>query len=82
MAAKILKFDLDSGEREIPAASLFDERMRMKAFKDLYFMRWGVEGEQRPVKSKLQLESFSCKIEFPIRQDFFAVAYMDSLASA
>jgi hypothetical protein len=45
-------------------------------------MRWGVEGECRPVKSKLQLESFSCKAELPIRRDFFAVAYMDSLASA
>jgi hypothetical protein len=39
-------------------------------------MRWGVEGEHRPVKSKLQLESFSCKTELPIRQDFFAVAYI------
>jgi hypothetical protein len=45
-------------------------------------MRWGVEGEYRLIKSKLQLESFSCKTELPIRQDFFAVAYMDSLASA
>jgi hypothetical protein len=45
-------------------------------------MRWGVEGGHRPVKSKLQLESFSCKTELPIRRDFFAVAYMDSLASA
>ncbi|MDR1539732.1 MAG: hypothetical protein LBU32_17380 [Clostridiales bacterium] len=45
-------------------------------------MRWGVEGGQRPAKPKLQLESFSCKAELPIRRDFFAVAYMDSLASA
>jgi hypothetical protein len=82
MAARILKFDLESGEQEILITNLFDERMGIKAFKELYFMRWGVEGEYRLIKSKLQLESFSCKTELPIRQDFFAAAYMANLASA
>ncbi|MDR1539735.1 MAG: hypothetical protein LBU32_17395 [Clostridiales bacterium] len=82
MAARILKFDLESGGREIPSASLFDGRMGIKAFKEPHSCAGGVEGGHRPVKSKLQLESFSCKAEFPIRRDFIAVAYMDSLASA
>jgi hypothetical protein len=81
MAARILKFVLESVGREVPAASLFDGRMGMKAFKEPHScaggLRAGIAG-----RVEAPAGGFSCKAELPIRRDFFAVAYMDSLASA
>jgi hypothetical protein len=66
MAAIILKFDIESGGREIPAANLFDGRMGIKAFKGLRSCAGGgVEGEYRPAKPKLQPEAFPARRSSP-----------------
>ncbi|MDR1539484.1 MAG: hypothetical protein LBU32_16085 [Clostridiales bacterium] len=46
MAARILKFGLESGGREIAAVNLFSGRMGEKALKGLHSMRWGASAGQ------------------------------------
>ena len=52
-----------------------------KQFKDLYFMRWGVETNISIQKTILQLESFSGQTVQSILQDFYATVMMANLHS-
>ena len=40
---RVVKFQLPSGETEVLISDLWDKRMSIKGFKELYFMRWPVE---------------------------------------
>jgi hypothetical protein len=50
-------------------------------FKDLYFMRWGVETNISIQKNILQLESFSGLTSQAVLQDFYATVMMTNLHS-
>ena len=50
-------------------------------FKDLYFMRWGVETNIYVQKNILQLESFSGLTVHSVLQDFYATVMMTNLHS-
>lgn len=50
-------------------------------FKDLYFMRWGVETNISVQKNILQLESFSGLTVHSVLQDFYATVMMANLHS-
>ena len=50
-------------------------------FKDLYFMRWGVETNISVQKNILQLESFSGLTVAAVLQDFYATVLMTNLHS-
>jgi hypothetical protein len=50
-------------------------------FKDLYFMRWGVETNISVQKNILQLESFSGLTVAAVLQDFYATVMMTNLHS-
>lgn len=50
-------------------------------FKDLYFMRWGVETNISVQKNILQLESFSGLTVHAVLQDFYATVMMANLHS-
>jgi len=50
-------------------------------FKDLYFMRWGVETNISVQKNILQLESFSGLTVAAVTQDFYATVMMANLHS-
>ncbi|MDR1539733.1 MAG: hypothetical protein LBU32_17385 [Clostridiales bacterium] len=65
MAARILKFGLESGGREIPAASLFDGRMGMKAFKEPHSCAGGLRaGSGRPSRSS-SWRAFPARLSSP-----------------
>jgi len=67
-----VKLTLDSGETELLLTNLKDRRMGVKAFKDLYFARWGVETKIAELKHIIEIENFSGRTELAIFQDFFA----------
>jgi hypothetical protein len=52
-----------------------------EGFKDLYFMRWGVETNISVQKNILQLESFSGLTVHSVLQDFYATVMMANLHS-
>jgi len=63
---RVVKVMLDTGEIEILLTNLtgnFD-------FKELYYLRWGVELEYDVIKNTLEIENFSGRTETAIRQDF------------
>ena len=53
----------------------------VEEFKDLYFMRWGIETNISIQKNILQLESFSGLSVFSVLQDFYATVMMTNLHS-
>lgn len=68
---RLIRVLLPDGTIEILATNLFDtQKYPQTVFKDLYFMRWGIETNFEAVKNKLQLESFSGQKVRTIMQDF------------
>ena len=79
---RLVKVILDKGEIEILMTNLIDEKQYPKAiFKELYFMRWGIETSYGLQKNSLQLESFSGQKVETILQDFYATMLLSNLQS-
>ena len=63
---RVVKVMLDTGEVETLLTNLTEDF----DFKELYFLRWGVEIEFDVLKNTLEIENFSGRTETAIRQDF------------
>lgn len=74
---RVLKFTLDSGIIETIVTNLYD--MAMADFKELYFLRWGVETKYLSLKKRLRLESFTGKTDNSVKQDFWATILADTM---
>lgn len=67
---------------EVLITNLWEEQGHpVEEFKDLYFMRWGIETNISIQKNILQLESFSGLSVFSVLQDFYATVMMTNLHS-
>ena len=67
---------------EVLMTNLWEEEGHpVEEFKDLYFMRWGVETNISIQKNILQLESFSGQTVHSVLQDFYATVMMTNLHS-
>ena len=60
--------------------SLFDEKLTIKDFKVLYFMRWGIETKYADLKNKIQIENFTGTTKVSIEQDFYVSIYLSNMA--
>jgi hypothetical protein len=82
LKVRLVRVDLPKGVTEVLLTDLWeDEVYRSEIFKDLYFMRWGVETSISVLKNLLQLESFSGQTVKSVEQDFFATIFMANLAA-
>lgn len=70
---------LDTGEIEVLATSLIDMVISRNEFKELYFLRWGVEGFYNLVKGRLNLENFTGKSLESIYQDFWSTIFITNV---
>ena len=62
--------------------SLLDESTYpSEVFKELYHLRWGIEGFYALLKERLNLENFSGKSAISVRQDFYAAIFIAGLES-
>ena len=50
-------------------------------FKELYFLRWGIESKYKELKSSLKIEEFSGTKPIAIQQDFYASIYLSMIGS-
>lgn len=67
---------------EVLITNLWEEQGHpAEEFKDLYFMRWGIEINISIQKNILQLESFSGLTVLSVLQDFYATVMMTNLHS-
>jgi len=83
MKIRLIKVVLDTGEIEILGTSLMDKKKyKPEVFKDLYFLRWGVEEAYKMLKSRVGIEQFSGRTAKSIYQDFYAKVFMMTLCSA
>ena len=79
---RLVKVILDNGEIEILATSLIDEKKYPTTiFKDLYFMRWGIETNYDHLKNQIEIENFSGRTILAIEQDFYANMLMANFQS-
>ena len=77
---RLVKVILDNGEVEVLATSLLDEeKYPYEEFKDLYFLRWGIETEFDHLKNHLMIENFTGLSTLSIAQDFFAGEFVANM---
>lgn len=75
---RVLKIKLSTGEYEY---LLTNTIFRYSAYKDLYFMRWGIETHYGFLKGSMQLENFSSKKVEGVLQDFHVCVLTANLAN-
>ncbi len=79
---RLVRVELPGGEAEILMTSLFDsQKYPSFIFKELYFLRWGVETFYDELKNKIQVEHFSGYSEHSILQDFYAALFVSNVQS-
>ncbi|MGL5042205.1 MAG: hypothetical protein ACRC6X_03755 [Culicoidibacterales bacterium] len=72
---RILKFNIGNGTL---ATTLLDLTISSSLFKELYFMRWGVETFIDVIKNKLELHNFSGRTIEALEQDVY-ITHIQSL---
>lgn len=77
---RVVKIHLDT-EDEILITNIFDKDITPDMFKELYFLRWGIEGKIRELKERFQIEDFSGCSPSSIRQDFYISMFFSNLVS-
>lgn len=79
---RLVRIDLPSGEIEILMTSLLDsQKYPANMFKELYFLRWGIETFYDELKNKLKVEYFTGYSKISIQQDFFCAIFISNLQS-
>ena len=82
LTVRFLRIELPGGEVEVLITNLLDSnKYPNKMFKELYFLRWGVETFYDEVKNKLKVEYFTGYSESSIQQDFFCAIFISNLQS-
>ena len=77
---RLIRIILSTGEVEILVTNLLDQtEFKEDEFKELYFLRWGVEGYFAKVKGRLNLENFTGKSVESIKQDFWSTILISNL---
>ncbi len=77
---RFVRVTLSTGEYEVLVTNLLDEvEFPTDEFKDIYYLRWGVEEFYGIIKNRLTLENFSGKTAHSIYQDFYSTIYLSGL---
>lgn len=77
LTVRFVRVKLDSGEYEVLVTSLLDKQAYPAAvFKELYWLRWGIETFYGILKTRLGIENFSGYSPESIRQDFHAAVFL------
>ena len=82
ISCRLVKVELESGEIEILCTSLTDAKCYThEEFESLYHYRWNEEEAYKLLKSRIELEDFSCKTARGIKQDFHAKMFLMTLCA-
>jgi len=76
---KLVRVVLSTGEIEVLATSLMDDKFTTKDFSHLYSLRWGVETFFAKIKGRLALENFTGKTVESVKQDFWSTIFISNL---
>jgi hypothetical protein len=82
LKVRLVRVELPSGEIEILMTSLLDSQIYPSSmFKELYFLRWGIETFYDQLKNKLRVEYFTGYSITSVQQDFFCAIFISNLQS-
>jgi len=82
MTVRFVRVRLSTGEIEVLVTSLLDEKKyTAQMFKELYNLRWGVEGFYGVIKERVKIENFTGKTVISVKQDFLAIMFITGLES-
>lgn len=78
---RVITVRFDSGEVEWLITNIFDPSYGVPFFKELYFLRWGIEGNYNYLKNKLLIEDFQSTNLTALFQNFHATVLMANLTT-
>lgn len=78
---RVIKVELPDGTIEVLLTNIFNKSISTTLFKELYFLRWGVECKYKELKSSIEIEEISGTKPIAIEQDFYASIYLSMVAS-
>lgn len=78
---RVIEVTLDNGCKEYLATNVFDTSLTAKDFKELYFLRWPVEGKYHELKSTLNIEEFNGATSISIQQEFYINLLISNLSA-
>ena len=82
LTVRFVRVTLDTGEYEVLVTSLTNQAAYVTAdFKELYYLRWGIETFYGILKTRLNLENFSGYSPEAIRQDFHVAVLLTGVES-
>ncbi len=82
LKVRLIKVKLETGGIEILTTRLLDDQVwKTEDFKDLSFLRWGIETYFDRLKNIYEVERFSGKSLLTIEQDFYGMIVLSNLES-
>lgn len=78
---RVIKIKLSDDITEILVTNIYDETINPTKFKELYFLKWGVECKYKELKSSIKIEEFSGTKPIAIEQDFYASIYLSMIGT-
>lgn len=81
LSLRIIHLTLPDGTTEYLVTNITDLTFTLDTFKELYFLRWGIESRYKELKISYKLESFSGYKPEIIKQDFYAAVFLSNLSA-
>lgn len=78
---RVIKIELSDGITETLVTNIYDESIKMEKFKELYFLRWGIESKYKELKCSIEIEEFSGTKPNSIEQDFYVSVYLSMIGA-
>lgn len=78
---RVIKIKLSDNITETLVTNMLDETIVYDKFKELYFLRWGIECKYKELKSSIKIEEFSGTKPISIEQDFYASIYLSMIGA-
>lgn len=78
---RVIKFELSNGITETLVTNIYDKTIKISEFKELYFLRWGIESKYKELKCSIEIEEFSGTKPISIEQDFYVSLYLSMIGT-
>lgn len=78
---RVVHVTLEDGTDECLVTNLMDPSITPEMLRELYYMRWGIEGKYYELKNQLKLEEFSGAHHLSVEQDFFINLFFMNICS-
>lgn len=78
---RTIEVELTDKTREYLVTNLTKKDMPAECFKEIYFLRWGIESKYQEIKNRMMLEEFSGSKVISIKQDYFISMFLSNISA-